>query len=90
MRNRKNGERLGFLRNGIAQVGLIVPDLDRAMACYWQLFGIGPWHVYTYGVPLVKEMTYRGQPCEYRMRIGLSYVGDMRIELIGNADVFFI
>jgi catechol 2,3-dioxygenase-like lactoylglutathione lyase family enzyme len=49
---------------------------------YWELFGIGPWHLYTYGKPLVKEMTYHGEPAEYRMRIGLSYLGPTRIELI--------
>lgn len=40
-------ERLPFLRNGIAQVGLVVQDLDRAIECYWKQFGIGPWHIYT-------------------------------------------
>jgi len=73
---------LAFLQNGVAQVGLIVEDLDQAVETYWKSFGIGPWHIYTYGRPLVKRMTYRGQPCEYRMRIALSYVGPLRIELI--------
>jgi len=73
---------LSFLQNGVAQVGLIVEDLDQAVETYWKSFGIGPWHIYTYGRPLVKRMTYRGQPCEYRMRIALSYVGPLRIELI--------
>jgi catechol 2,3-dioxygenase-like lactoylglutathione lyase family enzyme len=49
---------------------------------YHQLFGIGPWHIYTYGKPLVKEMTYHGEPTEYRMRVALSYLGPTRIELI--------
>lgn len=71
-----------FLRNGVAQVCLIVEDLDEAMENYWKLFGIGPWHVYTYGKPLVKKMTYHGKPSEYRMRIALSYIGPLRIELI--------
>ena len=73
---------LPFLHNGVAQVGLIVEDLDAAVETYWRSFGIGPWHIYTYGKPLVKRMTYQGQPCEYRMRIALSYIGSLRIELI--------
>jgi catechol 2,3-dioxygenase-like lactoylglutathione lyase family enzyme len=74
--------KLPFLNNGIAQVAIIVKDLDEAMEHYWKQFGIGPWHVYTYGKPLVKHMTYHGEPTEYKMRIGLSYFGPMRVELI--------
>jgi len=73
---------LSFLQNGVAQVGLIVENLDRAVETYWKSFGIGPWQFYTYGQPLVRRMTYRGQPCEYQMRIALSHIGPLRIELI--------
>lgn len=71
-----------FLKNGIAQVCIIVEDLDKTVEKYWKLFGIGPWHFYTYGKPLVKKMSYRGKPAEYKMRVALSYIGDLRIELI--------
>ena len=74
--------KLSFLNNGIAQVAIIVEDLERAVENYWKLFGIGPWHFYTYGRPLVKRMTYHGEPADYRMRLALSYLGPMRIELI--------
>ena len=73
---------LPFLKNGVAQVALIVEDLDKAVETYWKLFGIGPWHIYTYGKPLVKRMTYHGKPSEYEMRIALAYIGPLRIELI--------
>ena len=73
---------LDFLDRGVAQIGIIVPDLDKAMESYSRRFGIGSWHVYTYGKPLVKRMTYRGKEAEYAMRVGLSYFGPMRIELI--------
>lgn len=74
--------KLPFLKNGIAQIAIIVEDLDQAVQQYWKVFGIGPWYIYTYGPPLVKTMSYRGQPTEYSMRIGLSYFGQMRVELI--------
>jgi len=73
---------LPFLGNGVAQLGFVVRDLDAAVEQYWKLFGIGPWHFYTYGPPLVKKMSYRGRPVEYRMRIALSNIGPLRIELI--------
>jgi hypothetical protein len=73
---------LPFLQNGVAQVALVVEDLDKTVENYWKLFGIGPWHFYTYGKPLVKKMSYRGEPTEYKMRVALSYLGPLRIELI--------
>ena len=76
---------LPFLRDGVAQVGLVVRDLDRTVECYWKQYGIGPWHFYTYRKPLVKQMTYRGQPADYAMRIALAWIGPLRIELIEMA-----
>jgi catechol 2,3-dioxygenase-like lactoylglutathione lyase family enzyme len=74
--------KIPFLKNGVAQVALVVEDIDKTVANYWKLFGIGPWHIYTYGKPLLKKMTYHGKPCEYRMRVALANIGPLRIELI--------
>ena len=82
MTERDRGHVLPFLENGIAQVAIIVEDLEEAVENYWQLFGIGDWQFYTYGRPLVKRMSYHGQPSDYKMRVALSYLGPMRIELI--------
>ncbi|MBN1674335.1 MAG: VOC family protein [Kiritimatiellae bacterium] len=71
-----------FPVRGVAQVCLVVRDLDRAVENYWTTFGIGPWQIYTYGKPLVKRMTRNGAPTEYRMRVALSYIGNLRIELV--------
>ncbi len=78
--------RLPFLNKGIAQVAIIVENLEKAVENYWQLFGIGNWHFYTYGKPLVKAMTYHGEPAEYKMRVALSHLGPLRIELIEIAE----
>jgi methylmalonyl-CoA/ethylmalonyl-CoA epimerase len=73
---------LPFLQNGVAQVAILVKDLDATVQSYWNQFGIGPWHFYTYAKPLVREMSYHGQPADYSMRIALSQIGPLRIELI--------
>ncbi|MDO9546056.1 MAG: VOC family protein [Pelolinea sp.] len=75
-------KKLSFLENGISQIGVIVKDLDQAVENYWNVFGIGPWHFYTYEKPFVKHMTYLGKDADYSMRLALSYFGPMRIELI--------
>ncbi|MGD2175135.1 MAG: VOC family protein [Candidatus Brocadiaceae bacterium] len=71
-----------FPIKSIAQICIIVPDLDEAVENFWNTFGVGPWHIYTYGKPLVKRMTRHGEPTEYRMKVALSYIGQMRVELI--------
>lgn len=73
---------LPFLNNGIAQIAWVVADLEATVARYHRAFGIGPWHFYTYGPPLVKRASYRGKPSTYRMRVALAYFGSMRVEFI--------
>ena len=73
---------LPFLAGGVAQIAFVVEDLDRTVENYYRLFGIGPWHFYTYEKPLVPHMTRHGEPADYAMRIALSYFGDTRVELI--------
>jgi len=80
-RNSGKGK-LPFLKNGIAQIAFVVKDLEETVKNYWKYFGIGPWHFYTYGDPLVKRMSYKGKPTQYKARIALSWIGSLRIELI--------
>ena len=77
----KNEEKKLPLKD-VAQICILVPDIEKAVEIWWKKFGIGPWHLYTYGKPLVKRLTRHGKPCEYKMKIALSYIGKMRIELI--------
>ena len=83
---RKPKQRLPFFEKGVAQIAFIVENLERSVEKYWKVFGIGPWHFYTYGKPLVKRMSYHGRPADYRMWIALSHIGDLRIELIEMAE----
>ncbi len=73
---------LPYLKQGIAQLALVVPDLDAAVEQWWKLFGIGPWSFYTYGRPLAMKMSYHGEQVEYKMRLALTSLGPLRIELI--------
>ena len=75
-----------FPIEGIVQIALVVEDLEAAVREWHDRFGVGPWHFYTYGPPLVKRMTRHGEPCEYRMKVALANVGPMRIELIETME----
>jgi len=73
---------LPFQVTAVSQVGFVVRDLDKAMAAYWRV-GVGPWRVYTYGAPLVKDITYRGKPGNWRFLIALASLGGgFSLELI--------
>ena len=74
--------KLSFLDKGVAQVALVVENLERAVENYWKHFGIGPWHFYTYQRPFVRRMTRHGQPADYAMRVALAQLGPTRIALI--------
>ena len=82
MMNKKDETQPVFPLNDVAQIAILVPDIDKAVETYWKRFGIGPWHHYTYGKPLVKRMTRNGKQYDYKMKVALSYIGKMRIELI--------
>jgi len=79
---KNNPSLLPFLNKGVGQVAIVVKNLDETVKRYYEVFGVKPWHFYTYEKPFVKEMTYYGKPANYSMRIALSYFGPSRIELI--------
>ena len=71
-----------ILNKGIAQIAIVVKDLDKTVKEYWNVFGVGPWHFYTYKRPLLGMSRYHGKEVDNALRIALSYFGPTRIELI--------
>ncbi len=65
----------------VEQIGVVVPDLERAMQSYWQSCGIGPWMVYTNSAPPL-TCIYRGRPANYKVRVALAVSGQVQMELI--------
>jgi hypothetical protein len=70
--------------DGIMQVCYIVPDLRKAMQEYADFMGIGPWSVTEHFKP--NDMRYRGQPTAPDVTIGMSYSGQLNVELIQQRD----
>jgi catechol 2,3-dioxygenase-like lactoylglutathione lyase family enzyme len=70
------------LFKGIDQVGLVVHNIEKSLEHYTTMFGIGPWQIYTFQPPLVTDMTFRGKPAIYRMKIALTMLGSVMLELI--------
>lgn len=74
-------EKERFSLNTINQIGIVVKDLDKTMEAYWNQFGIGPWRVYHLG-PGMKDMTYYGKPCSFSLKVGVTRIGNLAIELL--------
>jgi len=70
----------------IGQIGIVVEDLEKSMNVYWEGFGIGPWNVWTFASPVLREMTYYGKPTLHRFRIAEASVGDLHLELLMHID----
>ena len=65
--------------NEVSQIGIVVRNMEGAIGNYSGIFGIGFPKVF---VPEYFNMTYRGKPADFRIKIALGMMGVMQIELI--------
>jgi hypothetical protein len=66
----------------IVQVAHVVKDIDKAMKHYYEILNIGPWDVYTFAPPLLRECTYMGRPSDAKWVLALAWVGETQLELM--------
>jgi len=66
----------------LAQVCIVVKDLDTVAENYWNMLGIGPWDIFTLEPPIAFDQTYRGKPASYGMKAGICQCGPCQLELI--------
>ncbi len=68
--------------NKVLQIGIVVKDLQKAMELYWEVFGIGPWHIMTFQPPALTNTRVRGKPEPYTMKLAVTHIGNIQWELI--------
>ena len=66
----------------VLQTGFVVRDLQKSMESYWSMLGIGPWKIFTYEPPMLREGKVRGREVEYAMRVAITQAGPTQLELI--------
>jgi catechol 2,3-dioxygenase-like lactoylglutathione lyase family enzyme len=66
---------------GPDQVGVLVDDLEVALARYDALWGGGPWRCYRYAADTIPTVTYLGEPGEYSIWIAINQTAP-QVELI--------
>ena len=64
---------------GVGQIGVVVEDVDRAIAFYESTFGLGPWDIREVGAPNVWD---RGEEKQIKARLAFATIGQVEIELI--------
>lgn len=66
------------------QFALVVRNIDRAMAAYWELLGIGPWDVRHFNNRTVRDFRVDGKPVAepFEFICAVTWAGDMEMELI--------
>lgn len=74
------------LFTGVAEIIMVVHDLDAAMKTQWEEFGIGPWRIWTLDSSNVKDMSQRGEDKEFSIRIAYTQIGDVNWEIIQPLD----
>ena len=64
---------------GVGQIGVVVKDIDRAIAFYQSNFGLGPFDVMEIGAPNVWD---RGEEKPIKARLAFADLGGVQLELI--------
>ena len=67
------------------QLGILVPDIEEGIRMWSVLTGRDDWRMYTYSPDWVPELTYRGQPGRFSMRLALLGA-EPQVELIQPLD----
>lgn len=70
----------------VTQVGLVVKNLDEAVKKYWEVFGIGPWAIFTMDGSSIHDMTIRNERKDSAFRVAFADMGNLQWELIQPLD----
>ena len=65
----------------IKQVAIAVQDIEKTVAAYWNILGIGPWEIRTWESPVVYDRKYGGKAITSVERLAHAQVGSVELEL---------
>lgn len=64
------------------QVAYLVRDIEAAMRRHWEVCGLGPWSIYTFEAPKVRDYLYRGRPATHSCLLAVTWNGPIQLELL--------
>lgn len=78
---------MSLVFGGIRQLGFVVRDIEKAMAHWSLVLGVGPWFYIAQQPPGAGEFRYFGKPSPYpNVSIALANSGALQLELIQQHD----
>ncbi len=66
----------------VIQIAHVVRDIDKSMKYYWDTFRIGPWDVYTFAPPTVRDSMVRGKPSTHTYLLAATWIDKVQLELM--------
>lgn len=66
----------------VIQVAHVVRDIDTTMRYYWEVLGIGPWDIYTFGPSTVRDSMVHGKPSNHTYLVAITWIDDVQMELM--------
>ena len=66
----------------VIQVAYVVKDMERALKNYWETLQIGPWEVYTFASPLMRDSMVHGKPSNHSYLLAVTRHLAVQQELI--------
>jgi methylmalonyl-CoA/ethylmalonyl-CoA epimerase len=66
----------------IMQIGYVVRDVERSIEDHSKHLGIGPWDLYTFCAPDLRDAVYRGRPIDHKFIVAILWNGTTQLELI--------
>jgi hypothetical protein len=70
----------------VQQVCIVVKDTMKAVEAFWNILGIGPWNVFTFGSPKVADLKYRGKRVYVPSLGAVTQCGPIELELFQDVD----
>jgi|SRR5215217_2731736 len=68
--------------NKTMQIGIVVPDVERAVSIYQERYGIRGWQIMEVGSENTHDVRLHGRPVEWKSKIAGTMVGSVMWELI--------
>lgn len=69
----------------VAQIGIVVRDIDRALETYVTKWGLKGWQGFVYSSDNVRSLSYLGEPADYRMKVAWTGANP-QVELVQSLD----
>lgn len=70
----------------ITEIVMVVKDLDKSVKQQWEMFGIGPWEIWTLNSSNVSDMVVHGKSQPFAIKIAYTKIGNVHWELIEPLD----